>query len=123
MKRFVHSVEAVSPSSKISGFQEDVLQEQNPDSRERKLLKAMTSLLQEEDVINKYKVTRQGRNFKINFNDGRKIIWSIDNLPVDWLDVLWDYGTTQRRVMPVGYAVSGESGSLFDSFASITIKQ
>ena len=122
MKKLVHPVK---PSSKISGFQEDVLNEKNSETRERKLFKAMNSLRQEADVINDYKVTRLGNDFKISFDDGRKVTWSASNLPVDWLEVLWQYATTYHKVntksLSIGEKLHNEPGQLFDSKACTAV--
>lgn len=117
MKR--RTVKPINPSSKISGFQEDVLNEKNSETRERKLVKAMNSLKQEPDVINKYKVVKSGNNFKIDFSDGRRVTWPIGNLPADWLEILWQYAITYHKLntksLSIGNRLYYEPGGLFDS--------
>ena len=89
-------------------------------------MKSLNSIKEEDDVVNSYKVNTSGSTFKIDFSDGRRIVWDSDNLPVDWLDVFWQYATSYSKAntksLSIGQRMYNEPGGLFDSTASTTVK-
>lgn len=120
LKRFVHPVESAPAPNRVLFFQDKILEEKNSDTRKRRLIKALNFIKEDKDIINQYTFTDSGTDFKINFTDGRSLRWNSDGLPVDWLEVLWRYGTTS--VPTVSSRLNDEPGGLFDSNASTQVK-